>query len=211
MSNSIAGVILAGGLATRLGGKHKGLLDLAPKVRLLDEVARRLSGQVKTVALNANRDPDLYSDFDMPILPDSIEGFVGPLAGVLAGMEWAASEGFESIVSVAADTPFFPSDLVAELSREKGPLGLAIAGSRDATGKFWRQPTFGLWPVALRGELREALTSEGLRKIVVWTDRNQAGLVEFPYAPDGGDPFFNVNTPEDLQTAREIYERQATL
>lgn len=209
MSKEVAGVVLAGGLATRLGGQNKGLVELAPNVRLLDEVIRRLSSQVETIALNANRDAELYSDYKLPILPDNIEGYAGPLAGVLAGLDWAAAEGYSGIVSVAADTPFFPSDLVIRLVAETGPTGLAIASSFDANGKLWRQPTFGIWPVALREDLRTALTTEGLRKIVVWTDRNDAGLAEFATETGKCDPFFNVNTPEDLQMARQIYQGQA--
>jgi len=208
MTKGMAGIILAGGRATRMGGQDKGLLPLSSDVCLLDEVIARLSPQVDAMAINANGDPDRFSGFGLTVLHDNITGFVGPLAGVLAALDWAADQGFESVVSVAADTPFFPRNLVSKLVDFSGPTGLAIAASYDEQGKLWRQPTFGLWPVSLRDDLRGALTQEGLRKIVIWTDRHSAGQAEFDANPDGTDPFFNVNTPEDLETAQSIYSAQ---
>lgn len=205
MTKGIAGIILAGGRATRMGGQDKGLLALSPDLRLLDEVIARLSPQVEAMAINANGDADRFTSFGLPVLQDNIDGFVGPLAGVLAALDWAADQGFGSVVSVAADTPFFPRDLVLKLSDCSGPSGLAIAASYDEQGKLWRQPTFGLWPVSLRDDLRDALTHEGLRKIVIWTDRHNAGQAEFGANEDGSDPFFNVNTPEELEIARSLF------
>ncbi len=188
------GVILAGGLATRMGGGDKGLLCLGDQT-LLGRVIDRLSPQVAGLALNANGDPARFASFGLPVIADSIEGFAGPLAGVLAGLDWAASQGADTIVTAAADTPFFPRDLVPRLllAADGMEAPLALAASPDG-----RHPTFGLWPVALRDDLRAALEG-GLRKVILWTDKHHGRIAEFP----GGvpDPFFNVNTPEDLALA----------
>ncbi|MGY6697243.1 MAG: molybdenum cofactor guanylyltransferase MobA [Roseinatronobacter sp.] len=197
------GVILAGGQATRMGGGDKGLRLVAGKP-LLAHVIDRIAPQVAGLALNANGDPARFGMYGLPVVPDSLPDWPGPLAGVLAGMDWAAEQGASSVVSVAADTPFFPHDLVACLQAAAGPSGLALAGSRVA-GKLWRHPTFGLWPVALRDDLRSALQG-GLRKVVLWTDAHDAGCAEF--GADPFDPFFNINTPEDIETA-EALVRQA--
>ncbi|TDK50182.1 molybdenum cofactor guanylyltransferase MobA [Antarcticimicrobium luteum] len=200
--SDVPGVILAGGKATRMGGGDKGLRAVGGR-RLIDHVIARLSPQCAALAINANGPPGRFAEFALPVLPDSLPDHPGPLAGVLAGLDWAAAEGFDAIVTAAADTPFFPRDLVARLRAAAGPEGLALAGSRDEAGKLWRQPTFGLWPVALREDLRAALAG-GLRKIVLWTDAHQAGLAEFPAHPF--DPFFNVNSPEDITEAERLLE-----
>jgi len=195
-----AGVILAGGRATRMGGGDKGLRHLGDR-RLIDHVIDRLAPQCAALAINANGDPARFAEFGLPVLADSLPDHPGPLAGVLAGLDWAAAEGHAAIVTAAADTPFFPRDLARRLAAAAGPSGLALAASRDAEGKLWRHPTFGLWPVALRDDLRAALRG-GLRKIVLWTDAHGAGLAEFPATPV--DPFFNVNTPEDIARAEDL-------
>jgi molybdopterin-guanine dinucleotide biosynthesis protein A len=196
------GVILAGGQATRMGGGDKGRLTLGGK-SILQHVIDRLEPQVAGVALNANGDPTRFEDLNLPVVPDSLAEFPGPLAGVLAGLDWAAAQGADAIVTAAADTPFFPCDLVPQLllAAESGPYPLALAASGEPDGKLWRQPTFGLWPVVLRNDLREAL-EDGLRKVVIWTDKHDAGQASF--VQSGIDPFFNVNTPEDLAEARRI-------
>ena len=192
--NAPLGVILAGGLATRMGGGDKGLRELGGRT-VLSRVIDRLSPQVAGLALNANGDARRFAEYGLPVIPDSIEGHAGPLAGVLAGLDWAAGKGAETIVTAAADTPFFPGDLVPRLilATEGMEHPLALAASPEG-----RHPTFGLWPVALRDDLRAALQA-GLRKVVLWTDRHGGRLAKFP----GGDPdpFFNVNTPEDLALA----------
>lgn len=198
----VAGVILAGGQATRMGGGDKGLLRVG-ELRLIDHVIARLAPQCARLAINANGDPARFAEFGLPVLPDSLPEYPGPLAGVLAGLDWAVDHGQDAIVTAAADTPFFPADLVTRLQATAGPEGLALAGSRDETGKLWRHPTFGLWPVVLREDLRAALEG-GLRKIVLWTDAHRAGLAEFPAQPF--DPFFNVNTPEDVARAEHLSE-----
>ncbi len=205
------GVILAGGLATRMGGGDKGLLPLGGQT-LLAHVIDRLVPQVFGLALNANGDPARFEGFGLPVLPDTVDGFAGPLAGVLAGLDWAAGQGADSIVTAAADTPFFPRDLVARLVEasegQTHPLVLATTPRDGAAlksgGKVNRHPTFGLWPVALRGDLRAALNG-GLRKVVLWTDRHGGREALFDAEPF--DPFFNVNTPEDLARAETLLER----
>lgn len=196
------GVILAGGLARRMGGGDKPLLDLGGQ-NLLDHVIERLEPQVAALALNANGDAGRFSHYDLPVIADSIEGFAGPLAGVLAGLDWAAAQGADTLVTAAGDTPFFPCDLVPQLllAGEDMENPLVLAATPDADGQVRRHPTFGLWPVSLRDDLRAALQG-GLRKVVQWTDRHQGREAVFP-APVF-DPFFNVNTPEDLTRAEEI-------
>ena len=139
------------------------------------------------------------------MIPDSIPGFAGPLAGVLAGMDWAAGQGAESIVTVAADTPFFPTDLVAWLSAEGNGVpvlaatkGEALTKSKSKSGLI-RHPTFGLWPVALRDDLRAAL-NDGLKKVVLWTDKHGGREAVFP----NEEEFFNINTPKDLIRAEAL-------
>lgn len=201
------GVILAGGLSRRMGGGDKGLLDLGGQ-SLLARVIDRLEPQVAALALNANGDPARFAAFGLPVLADSVEGHAGPLAGVLAGLDWAAGQGAETIVTAAADTPFFPQDLVPRLllAAEGMTHPLALAATPDPGRGTARHPTFGLWPVALRDDLRAALAG-GTRKVVAWTDRHGAHEALF----DGPDreAFFNVNTPEDMAEARRRLEAGA--
>ncbi|GLO71777.1 molybdenum cofactor guanylyltransferase [Phaeobacter inhibens] len=208
--NGPLGIILAGGLATRMGGGDKGRLQVGG-CSLIRHVIDRLSPQVELMALNANGKPARFDDLGLPVIADSIDGFAGPLAGVLAGLDWAAEQGADSIVTVAADTPFFPQDLVARLSEsatgQMHPLVLATTprtGEELKSGgrsRVNRHPTFGLWPVALRDDLRAALQG-GLRKVVLWTDQHQGR--EALFEDDPFDPFFNVNTPDDLARAEAL-------
>lgn len=195
------GVILSGGRATRMGGGDKALLPLGGGT-ILGQVIGRLSPQVAGLALNANGDPGRFSDFGLPVLPDSVPGFAGPLAGVLAGLDWAAGRGAETVVTVAGDTPFFPCDLVPrlQLAAEGMDHPLALAATPDG-----RHPTFGLWPVGLRDALRSALEA-GVRKVVQWTDAHGGQVALFDAA---GDPFFNVNTPKDHAAAQAMARAMA--
>ena len=181
-----------------MGGGDKSLRDIAGRP-ILAHVIERLTPQVDALALNANGDPERLASWGLPVVPDSIEGFAGPLAGVLAGLDWAAGEGASHIVTAAADTPFFPTDLTLRLeaAAEAAGTGIALAATPDGD-RIRRHPTFGLWPTALRDDLRAAL-KDGLRKVVLWTDRHGAATALFPDQPH--DPFFNINTPEDLAAA----------
>lgn len=191
----------------RMGGGDKGLLPLGDRP-ILSHVIDRLSPQVAGLALNANGDPARFACFELPVIGDTIPDFAGPLAGVLAGLDWAAEQGAERIVTAAADTPFFPTDLTARLETvaegQTHPLVLAATRgeartkSKSRSGLI-RHPTFGLWPVALREDLRAAL-NDGLKKVVLWTEKH--GGREAVFADE--DAFFNVNTPEDLQRAQEM-------
>lgn len=193
------GLILAGGRATRMGGGDKGRL-MVKNSSLIAHVIATLGPQVDRLALNANGDPTRWSDLNLPVLPDTAPDHPGPLAGVLAGLDWAATLDCPHIVTAAADTPFLPPDLVPRLLAVAGPTGLALAATQEGT-KIWPQPTFGLWPTALRHDLRDALAT-GTRKILHWTDRHDARLAVFTTTP--WDPFFNVNTPEDLAKAEAM-------
>lgn len=192
---SIAGIVLAGGLSRRLGGGDKALRRLGGRP-LLAWVVERSAPQVAMLALNVNGEPDRFAAFGLPVIADGVPGFAGPLAGVLAGLDWAAARGYAWLASFAADTPFPPPDLVARLAvaatAAESPLALATSGGRP-------HPVFGLWSVALAAELRRALVEEGLRKVGLWASRHRPAYADFSTA--GVDPFFNVNTPEDLAEA----------
>ena len=190
------GVILAGGQARRMGGGDKGRLMLGDQ-SLFARVIERLDPQVDGLVLNANGDTSRLDDLGLPVVSDSQSGFAGPLAGVLAGLDYAATQGASEIVTAAADTPFFPTDLVVRLNAMASATGVALAATREGE-TTWPQPTFGLWPVALRDDLRAALAG-GLRKVLHWTDRHDAGYAIWSSKPH--DPFFNINTPEDLAIA----------
>ena len=183
-----------------MGGGDKGLLVCGGKT-LLQHVIDRLAPQVAGLALNANGDPARFAGYGLPVISDSIDGFAGPLAGVLAGLDWAAGQGADTIVTAAADTPFFPANLVLHLllASEGMRHPLALASTPDPDRGTARHPTFGLWPVALRDDLRTALQG-GVRKVVVWTDQHAGRMARFPQA----DAFFNVNTPDDLKRAETM-------
>lgn len=193
-----AGVVLAGGLSRRMGGGDKCLRLLAGKP-ILAHIVARARPQVTALALNANGDGARFATFGLPVVRDGVGDFPGPLAGVLAGLDWAARlRGVTHVASFAGDAPFLPLDLVERLR-------LAIAAGNDlacAASDGRAHPVFGLWPVALREDLRRALVEEGVRKVDQWTARFRLGVVEFPEHPV--DPFFNANRPEDLAEAERI-------
>lgn len=192
MDGNVAGIVLAGGQSRRMGGGDKGLLDLGGRP-LIGHVIARL-GCAR--AISANGDPARYAGFGLPVLPDSVAGWPGPLAGVLAGMDWAAAQGIGRIVTAAADTPFFPRDLAERLAEAAAPVALAACEGQE-------HPAFAAWDVDLREDLRAALAA-GTRRMRDWMDRHGAARVQFPVGSKGADPFFNVNTPADLETARAM-------
>lgn len=201
MSEPIAGVILAGGLARRMGGGDKGLIRLGGKP-ILDHVIDRLKPQTEALIINANGEPSRFAAYGLPVVPDSIEGSAGPLAGVLAGLDWAAERDFSHIVTVATDTPFFPRDLVARFrvaAKQQG-ADLAVAASQGR-----HHPVFGLWPCTLRQDLRKAIRDEGIRKVDEWTVRHSLAVAHFEARHY--DPYFNANRPEDLAEAEDILSR----
>ncbi len=204
---SFAGVILAGGLARRMGGGDKALIELGGRP-LLAHVIERLAPQVAELAINANGEPARFEAFGLPVLADTVPGFVGPLAGILAGMRWAAGRGHSYIVSAAADTPFFPRDLVARLHARAQAEGLpiAMAATVDPKRGLSEHPTFGLWPVALADDLDQALTVGGLRKIIVWAARHGFARAVFD---EKHFPFFNINTPADVVEAERLLGEHA--
>jgi len=191
------GVILAGGRATRIGGADKALLPLggAP---MIAQVIRRLAPQVDALAINAGADPARFSPFDLPVLPDTVAGQPGPLAGILAGMLWAGRQGASHVVSAATDTPFLPGDLVTRLATAAQQARKPIALAETADGLH---PTFGLWPVTLAEDLALALEA-GTRKVAAWALGEGAARAQFAALPF--DPFFNVNTPDDLVAAEQL-------
>jgi molybdenum cofactor guanylyltransferase len=196
------GVLLAGGLARRMGGGDKPLRLLAGRP-LLDHVIDRLRPQVAGLVLNANGDPARFAAYGLPVAADSIPDYAGPLAGVLAGLDWTAQNRPDCpmIVSAPTDAPFLPADLVSRMMQavEGEGANLACAASGGQT-----HPVIGLWPVWLREELRYALVEEGLRKVDVWTARYRLAVVPFPDTPV--DPFFNANRPEDLDAAAALLD-----
>ena len=198
----VAGVILAGGLSRRMGGGDKSLRLLGGKP-VLAHVVERARPQVGALVLNANGDPGRFADFGLPVAPDVVEGFAGPLAGVLTGLAWAEAEAPDCrwLASFACDAPFLPEDLVARLlaAVEAEGAELACAASRGRA-----HPVFGLWPIRLRAELEAAMRDEEIRKVDVWTARYRLATVDFPEieTPQGAlDPFFNANRPDDLEEA----------
>jgi len=183
-----------------MGGGDKAL-RLLGGMSLLERVIDRLRPQVDALVLNANGDPGRFAQFGLPVVADSIPDFVGPLAGVLAGLDWTAANRPDCLLvaSVATDAPFLPRDLVARLveSIEQSGADLACAASGGRS-----HPVFGLWPLQLREDLRRAIVENGIRKVDQWTARYHLTVLSFPIDPI--DPFFNVNRPEDFAAAEAL-------
>lgn len=193
------GIILAGGLARRMGGGDKGLLDLGGRAMLARAVAR-LAPQVSLLVLNANGDPARFAAFGVPVVADGVPGHPGPLAGVLAGLDAAAAgPGIDWVAVAPCDAPFLPQDLVAGLHRaRRGSGAVAVSGGRA-------HPTAALWPVACRQALRRALVEEGVRRVATMIERLGFAEAEWPAEPF--DPFVNVNDPEGLASAERLLAR----
>ena len=203
VSDSVAGVVLAGGLSRRMGGGDKTLLSVAG-APMLSRVIDRLKPQVGSLVLNANGDPARFAAYGLTVVADPIEGFAGPLAGVLAGLRWGKENtGARYIVSVAGDTPFFPRDLVSRLlEAADGKDRIVLASSNGRA-----HPVIGLWPVSLADDLDAFLTAGETRKVLVWVDRHDNTTVDFPMLETGTeplDPFFNINTPEEISVAEQL-------
>ena len=194
------GLVLAGGLARRMGGGDKARIKIGG-ASILQRVLARLAPQCGRVIINANGDATRFADTGLPVVADSVPDFAGPLAGILAGLDWAAQNApaIEWLVSVPGDCPFLPKDLVTRLHQARVTSNVPLACARSGE---WRHPVVGLWPVGLREDLRRALVGENLHKIELWTVRHGIAIAEWPAAPF--DPFFNVNTPEDAARAETI-------
>ena len=203
----ILGLVLAGGLARRMGGGDKTRIRIGGKT-ILERVLARLKPQCAAVILNANGDPARFADTGLPVVPDTVPDFAGPLAGILAGLDWAAAHvpAIADVASVPGDCPFLPGDLVARLSAARDAAGVPLACARSGD---WRHPVVGLWPVALRQDLRKALVEENMHKIESWTARHGIAVGDWPATPI--DPFFNVNTPADAAEAERIAAQQCDL
>jgi molybdenum cofactor guanylyltransferase len=199
------GLVLAGGLARRMGGGDKAMIRIGGAT-ILERVLDRLRPACADMLLNANGDPARFARFKLPVAADSVPDFAGPLAGILAGLDWAAAHApsISYVVSAPGDCPFLPRDLVQRLHQARFENNLPLACARSGE---WRHPVVGLWPIALREDLRSALLADGLRKIEVWTARHGVAIADWPSHPV--DPFFNVNTPEDAAKAECIAQHCA--
>ncbi len=199
-ASGVPGVLLAGGLARRMGGGDKPLREIGGRT-ILARVIARLAPQCECLALSANGDPLRFASFGLPVLADGVKNYPGPLAGILAGLDWAATHrpNAQWILSAPGDCPFLPRDLVVRLRQAVSAQGaeLAVAASQGRS-----HPVIGLWSVALRDALRDALVVEGLRKADEWVGRYRVATVDWPAEPL--DPFFNANTVEDLAEAERL-------
>lgn len=195
-----AGLLLAGGRSRRMGGKDKPFLALAGAT-LLDRAIAALRPQCDALLISANGDPARFALRGLPVVPDSVPGFAGPLPGILAGLEFAAAylPEVQHVVSVATDTPFLPADLVARLHQARIAADATLACAASGGRSHW---AIALWPVALRDAMRCALVQEDLRKIERFIERYACATAEWPVRPF--DPFFNINEPEDLATAERL-------
>ncbi len=202
----VAGLVLAGGRGRRMGGRHKAFLELGGET-LVARVARRLRRQVRHVAISANERQDELRAFGEVVLEDTIPGFAGPLAGVLAGLEWlrGAHPDIAWLLTVAVDTPFFPHDLARRLllAAQKANAEVALAADERR-----RHPVFALWHVGLADDLRRALVQENVRKVALFLSWRRAVDVVFPSTKGGMEPFFNINTADDLRSAVEYAQNE---
>ncbi len=194
------GVVLAGGLARRLGGGDKARIRVGG-LTILERVLQRLRPQCASLVLNANAAPERFADTGLSVVSDSVPDYPGPLGGILAGLDWAAKQApaIEWVVSVPSDCPFLPRDLVANLHDARVAAGARLACARSGER---RHPVVALWPISLREDLRRGVTGEGARKVDNWIARFTIGFADWPATPV--DPFFNVNTPDDLAEAERL-------
>lgn len=188
----VLGVILAGGLARRMGGGDKAMVELGGRT-LLGRVIDRMEGQVGGLVLNANGEAGRFAAYRLPVVADTVPDHPGPLAGILAGLDYAASQNWNWIATVPVDTPYLPRDLVDRLMTvlrgEQAEVACASSGGRV-------HPVVGLWPVAVRESLRTAVTEAGLRRVEAFTESRSRAIATWPVEPH--DPFLNVNSPSDL-------------
>lgn len=195
----VTGVLLAGGLGRRMGGGDKPLKSLGGRP-ILDMVVERAKPQVDRLMLNVNGNTERFAHYHLPLVEDVIDGYAGPLAGILTGMEWSRREvpDAEWMVSFATDAPFFPLDMAARLIDD---VQVHAAQMACAMTKGRTHPVFAVWPISLSDELRCAMMDEDVRKIDLWTARYGIRHVAFEFSEPDVDPFFNINRPEDLVEA----------
>lgn len=200
MTDGIVGVLLAGGLSRRMGGGDKCLRSIGGRT-ILEHIVGRVRPQVTRLILNANGDPVRFGAFGLPVVGDTVEGFAGPLAGVLSGLEWTRRHAPDCawLASFPTDSPFLPRDLVKRLADAVARTGVDLA---CASSGGRAHPVIGLWPVRLADDLRRAMVDEDIRKVDAWTARYRLEQVPFPVDPF--DPFFNTNRPEDLEAAEAL-------
>jgi molybdenum cofactor guanylyltransferase len=200
VTSGTLGVLLAGGLARRMGGGDKPLRTIGGRT-ILERAIERFAPQCAALILNANGDPARFAATGLTVVPDEVEGFAGPLAGILAALDWAAAHrpDLAYVASAAADTPFLPRDFVARLHAARDAAGVPLACA-ESGGQA--HPVNGLWAVGLRHDLRRALVEEDVRKIDRWTARHGVAHASWPAEPI--DPFFNANAPEDLAEAERL-------
>ena len=206
MAEAVAGVVLAGGRSRRMGGRDKALIDVGGQT-LLDRVIARAHPQVMALVVSASGDPQRFGRYGLPVLTDVIGGNAGPLAGILTALEWVRDTlpGIRWMASFAVDTPLLPEDVVARLlssvAQEDAEIGCAASGGK-------RHPVFGLWPVRLAGDLRHAMAVGGVRKVDQWTAGYKVAEVCWPI--EAGDPFLNINAPDDLDRLQQTLSRRPT-
>lgn len=208
-ADKVLGCVLAGGQSRRMGGGDKTLMDLNGRP-MLTLILGRLAPQVPTIVLNANGDPGRFSQYDLPVISDPVGDFAGPLAGVLAGLTYARVNlpDITHVVSIAGDTPFFPSDLMKRFCAAV-PAGKPVIALASSSEKL--HPVFGLWPVVLYDDLHDWLATGQSGKVLAFVDRHDS--VEVAFGPDpatGLDPFFNANRPDDLQTAQKALSKASS-
>jgi len=198
--NKVLGVILAGGLSRRMGGEEKSLMKLGGNTPI-EMVKTRLARQVEQIILNANGDASRFEFLNLPVVRDTVDGFVGPLAGILTGMRWVEENSDHThVITAAADTPFFPDNYVDKMLNMEAEIVLAASNGR-------RHPVFGLWPITLADALEHFLVEEENRKVMLFVQRYKNAIVDFPNSTNDEDPFFNVNTPDDMSVAEKIAAR----
>jgi molybdopterin-guanine dinucleotide biosynthesis protein A len=209
LPDGVVGVLLAGGKSSRMGGGDKCLRMLGGRM-ILDRIIDRLTPQVSDIVINANGDASRFAAFGVPVVPDSIVGYAGPLAGVHAGLEWVKANRPDAghVVTMATDTPFFPTDLVRRLFQASDDRSALRIVKSDAGTHY----VIGLWPVALADALKVSLERGG-RKVGAWTKEHGAIEVFFPpvdVAAQSTDPFFNINAPEDLAAAEAVLSEKTS-
>jgi molybdenum cofactor guanylyltransferase len=194
------GVVLAGGLARRMGGGDKARIRIGG-VTVLERIIERLRPQCAGLILNANTDAARFADIGLPVVADSVPDYAGPLAGILAGLDWTAEHAtqIEWIVSAPGDCPFLPRDLVTRLHQARVGASALLACASSAKRPH---PAAAIWPVELREDLRRGLTRDGVRRVTEWSARYPFGMAAWAATPV--DPFFNINKPEDVAEAERL-------